>query len=165
MQYKRIDVLKGSIAIDREWLKRVTDLLAAKRLELFETMQETERLLDEDFLPRALALIEKIQGGEGIVYTSDIEELNYVKNSSGRRATSHGHARHHIDNLEREISKLEQQVEEWDFSSLTKFLSSIEDEFVTDSGVRTAGFEHGGLGVRVLKGREVENGNQSQNQD
>lgn len=160
MNYRRTDVLAGSIIADTEHKAYLEKTLAERKWDLQTLVDITQSRLKQ-MKPKLEALIERIDWEEVILQSEVDDAVRF--SSENKRHELYGFASYPRQNLAEEIYSLQDRISEWDYSPLTVFLSSIDDEFVTDAGIKTAGFTHNGLGKLVVLAKKGEmNGSQEQ---
>ena len=154
MKYRRTDVVLGLLEADRQ---------AQLRLKA-----DHQKAQDE------LGVATKTQDADWAAWRENVENLidmvdsGYKRPTSGEytntinspvlvdgRVRSLGLSKHKLVEVQKAVENTYQALIDQKPSDLTVFLTSIDDEFITDMGIRAAGFDHRGLGRYVAMGLKV----------
>lgn len=144
MKYLRTDILAGSEKSDQAQF----DKLMTKFDEHQNKMLEIHLQAQADWVT-ILARVEEAPDN----WAPTQAELKQLVGVEHNNATL-GMSTWDLDNLKSDIDRLRDKIDNFKPSELTMFLRSIEDTYVTDSGIRTAGITHNGLGRYLVLAKE-----------
>lgn len=146
MKYLRTDILEGSVKADQNLLKTFTDELSEAQAKL-DGMYASARADWRMFLARVAECPE-----EWAPTHENFKTLIGIKGSYS--PPDLGMNEEAVRKLKGKINNLRDKIDGFKPSPMTTFLRSIEDGFVTDSGLITAGIKHDGLGKYLVLAKE-----------
>lgn len=152
MKYLRKDVALGCLQRDRNKTVELKQKLADAQTAL--GVVKARQLADyTTWRENVEELIGRVDDGEGL-YQEQYQNSIYSPIVTGGRARRLGEAQYNIRRANEAVEEAYQAVINQRPSALTVFLTGIDDEFVTDAGIKAAGFDHGGLGRLVVLGKQ-----------
>lgn len=141
MRYKKEILIAGATAIRRQ---RVENLEAEQR----ENYEEEERLLQQynDDQPQiekiAREILRKAENGEELSSEYVAEAFKIKTSPNGHYSRTLGLDKHTLAKVTRRIKEVERKMValEEEPLALVEFLNAIEDDLVSDYGIKAAGF-------------------------
>lgn len=139
MKYLTADVLAGSRISDekaKDEIRKTISNLEDRRAELYGEWREDEPKVEQI----TNALLKRIQNGDDL--TVDELQFAFKKPSEGYANRYYGLRSRDIDGITKHIEKQRQRLLEMRPSPFTVFLESVGDEYITDYGLKSAGFSN-----------------------
>ena len=152
MKYLKKDVAVGCLQAD----KNIAGQLKAQLKEAQDALGVAKAQQAKDYMlwrENVEEIILREERGEQ-VFTHHYNDAAYSPTHTDGRARRLGMIEYDFRRANEKVEEAYQAVINHRPSALTVFLTSIDDEFVTDVGIKAAGFNHGGLGKYVVLGKQ-----------
>lgn len=155
MKYLTIDVLEGSKLQDQEWRNKA-------KLEFEKARKHRDQLLAdanqdmETLRLRLQAMLTRLETEMHPVFEEDLEAMIKKRNENSRFPETLGLSKHSLRHADNEIvSKRDNLALLEGPSSLTRFLETVEEDHITNYGLKSAGFPNVLAGRLVVKARDA----------
>lgn len=153
MKYLRSEVVQGLLQSDKNRKARLEEEFEAAKASLAELNQKAW----DDFEVWKTNVDELIQSVLDLSVPPTNEVYVQTCKKPGDlpyRLADLGPSNYDLKRANEKVESTYQALVNHGPSDLTIFLSGVDDEYVTDAGVRGAGFDHQGLGRIVMIGKE-----------
>lgn len=146
MRYLRTDILEGSRTADQNLFESFSDELSEAQTKL-DRLYAKARADWRTFLARVGEFPD-----EWAPTHENFKTLIGIKGSYSPPEL--GMNDEEVRVLKVRINNLRNKIDDFKPSQMTTFLLSIEDDYVTDTGLTTAGIKHNGLGKYLVLAKE-----------